>query len=125
MKFIFDEGLGEDLAKALAALDEDVEHIRQHLEQGADDVDVLEFVGSNGYFLVGRDKNMQYNKAEIAAIRKYKVGAFILVGKNLSRWQIITAIIDNWEKIKKTAETSHRPFVYRIYRGGKMERKHV
>lgn len=125
MKFIFDEGLGEDLAKALSALHEDVEHIRDHLNQGADDVKVLEFVGANGYILVGRDKNMQYHKAEIEAMRKHKVGAFFLVGKNLSRWQIVRVIIDNWESIKETAERENRPFIYRLYRGGKMERKHV
>jgi len=125
MKFIFDEGLGEDLAKALLSLHEDVQHIRDHLPQGASDVEVLEFVGANGYCLVGRDKNMQYNKPEIETIRRFQVGAFFLVGKNLSRWEIIKTIINNWELIKATADTSNRPFIYRLYKGGKMERKHA
>ena len=125
MKFIFDEGLGEDLAKALSALNENVEHVRDHLAQGADDVEVLTFVGSNGYLLVGRDKKMQYKKAEIEAIRRHKVGAFILVGKKLSKWQIVKSIIGSWENIKEVAEKENRPFIYRLYKSGRMKRKHV
>jgi len=114
MKFIFDEGLGENLSKALNELGEDVEHIRKYLGEGKSDIEVFEFIREiNEAFLISRDK---YSSAERKVIRQYEIGVFILVGKNLSKWDIIKAIINNWRKIKETAQETNKPFLFKFYR---------
>lgn len=118
MKFIFDENLPLDFAKGINNFGEDVEHVLDHFPPGTTDVEILEFIGKNEYFLVTKDKRIRYNQGEIQALRKYKVGAFFLVGKTMRRWDIVKQIINSWENIKGIAERENRPFIYKLRRSG-------
>lgn len=122
MKFILDENLPLGISKGLQHFGEDVEHVLDHFEQGESDINILEFVGENGYFLITKDNRIRYNKGEIDALRKFNVGAFFLVGKNMNLWDMVKQIIRSWEHILEIARTEKRPFIYKLRRSGKPQR---
>lgn len=122
MKFIFDENLPRDFSTGLRYLGEDVEHVLDHFDQGTTDIEILQFVGKNDYFLITKDIRIRYNQGEIDALRKHRVGAFFLVGKNMKMWDIVRQLINSWENIKEIAATESRPFIYKLRRSGKPAR---
>ena len=67
-------------------------------------------------FLITKDRHIIKRAAEKKAFRKYRVGAFLIIGKHLDRWQIIRFVFDNWQKILTAANGTRRPFAYRIKR---------
>lgn len=124
MKFIFDENLPQHLANGMSCLDKEVtiEHVLDSLDRGTADVKLLKYVGQNDLFLITKDTRMRYNPAEKAALIKYNVGAFVLIGKTMRLWDIVKQLINSWEQIKEISETIEKPFIYKIRRSGKPER---
>ena len=114
MRFFIDNNLSLHLAKGMKEFGEDVIHLTEKFQPATNDEIWLEFVGKNGFVLITRDERIRWNPAERAAFRKYKVGAFFLGGKNLTRCQLIQQLVRNWPKVKNTAAKETRPFAFRI-----------
>jgi len=118
MKFIFDENLSPGLAKGLNEFGEDTEHITDHLQPGATDELMLKLVGENGWFLITRDKKIRRRPIEKEALKKHKVGAFFLGGKQMNSWHFVCQVVRIWIKLKDRARTTDKPFAYFIDRHG-------
>jgi len=114
MKFLIDENLSVKIARSLRDIDQDVVHVTEVLSQGAPDTEVLEFAGDNDYFLITKDNRIRYKPNEKAALRKHKVGVFLLGGKNVSFLETYQQLIHNWDKILECAASTEGPFVKRI-----------
>jgi hypothetical protein len=114
MKFFFDNNLGNNLVVGLRAFGEDVIHLTDEFSPGTPDEIWLKEIGEKGYVLITRDERVRWNPAEITAFCKYKVGAFFLGGKSLTKWQIIQQLIRNWIQIKEVSERTKKPFAFRI-----------
>ncbi|MBN4081278.1 DUF5615 family PIN-like protein [Caldithrix abyssi] len=114
MRFFIDNNLGQNLANGMKAFGEDVVHLLDIFPNDVKDTEWLEYIGKNGYFLITRDDNIRYNPSEIEALKKYKVGAFFLGGKNRSTWDIIRQLVRNWHRIKEYANKERKPFAVRI-----------
>ena len=114
MKFLVDNNLSVNLANGMRAFGEHVEHLQDHLPANCRDEELLQFVGVKDYFLVTRDNAIRYNPDEHAAFKRYRVGAFFLGGKNLSKWEIIQQLVRNWPRIKDHADKTRRPFAVRV-----------
>lgn len=122
--FVLDENLSPQLAKALQLLDDEVivSYIEDFFPEGTDDTVYLPVLGTVGAFLISRDTRQRRKAAELEAYRQYRVGAFILGGKNLQRWELVRQIVLSWPQIKETAAKTRRPFAYRVRAsGGKLE----
>jgi hypothetical protein len=122
--FVLDENLSPQLAQAFQLLDNDVivRYIEDHFPEGTDDTIYLPVLGSAGAFLITRDTRQRRKPAELEAYRKHGVGAFILGGKNLQRWDLVKQVVLSWPQIKETAVRARRPFAYRVRaNGGKLE----
>jgi predicted nuclease of predicted toxin-antitoxin system len=114
MKFLIDENLSVKIARSLRDIDQDVQHVTEVLSEGAPDTEVLEFAGDNDYFLITKDNRIRYKPNEKAALRKHKVGVFLLGGKNVNFFETYQQLIRNWDKVLECARTTQRPFVRRI-----------
>ncbi len=114
MKFFIDNNLSESLAKGLAAFGEDVVHLKDRFPQNAPDTEWLEYVGQNQWVLITRDERVRRNPAELAALRRHRVGAFFLGGKNLNRCRIIQQLVRNWPRIKEYAGKTKPPYAFRV-----------
>jgi hypothetical protein len=66
---------------------------------------------------------IQDNPLEIAALREANVGAFILVARNLNRFQIATAIRLALPEMIQSTRQYQKPFVIRVYRDGRLHVK--
>lgn len=118
MKFIFDENLSENLVRGLKEFGEDVNHITEFFPRGTPDDEWLELLGEKGWFLITRDKSIRRRPIEKEALKRFKVGAFFLGGKQMDRWQIIKQVIRIWERVQEKADNSQVPFAYQINRHG-------
>ena len=123
MKFFFDNNLSENLVKGFKAFGEDVVHLKDIFPEGTPDIKWLKYVGVNQLILVTRDERLRFNPAEIITLKQYKVGAFFLGGKNLTRCKIIQQIVRHWHRIKEFADNTQQPFIFRIPPSGKKFRK--
>ena len=123
MNFFFDANLSYRLAKAMEWLDEDasVIYLGDQFPQNAADEDWLKYVGENELVLVTRDRRIRRRRAEFLALKKYNVGAFFLIGKNLDKWQQIKQLIWAWEEMKRLAVTARRPFAFQVRSKGKIQ----
>jgi hypothetical protein len=84
MRFLIDENLSVRFAESLRAIGQDIDHVTEVLYEGAPDTEVLEFAGTNGYFLITKDNRIRYKPNEKAALRRHQVGVFLLGGKNMT-----------------------------------------
>lgn len=126
MRFFIDNNLSVGLAHGMRAFGENVDHLKDHFPPDTPDVEWLEFIGENQYFLITRDDMIRRNPAEIRALRNFKVGAFFLGGKNRTRWELVQQLVRNWARIKELAEKTKRPFAFRVPpTGTKIEQIHL
>jgi len=123
MTFFFDNNISIKIVKAIRLIQEeiDVKHITEDLPGDTTDEKLLEHVGNNEFILITKDKNISKRKHELLAFKKYSVRAFILTGKNSSRWQDIKQIIMAWEEMKRLADKTGC-WAYTIRPKGKIER---
>ena len=89
MKFFIDNFLSPMLAIGMRGFGEDVDHLKDHFPPETEDHVWLEYVGRQEYILITRDERIRLNPAELAAFTKYKVGSFLLGGKNRTKCQLI------------------------------------
>ncbi len=116
MRFFFDNNLSVHLVEGMKIFGENVLHLKEVFPENTDDVIWLPYVGKNKMVLITRDEQLRWNPAEIAALQNYKVGAFVLGGKNLNRCRIIQQVIRNWPRIKEIAIKSQNktPYIFRV-----------
>ncbi|MDF1554429.1 MAG: DUF5615 family PIN-like protein [Deferrisomatales bacterium] len=114
MRFFFDNNLSVDLVRGMRAFGEKVDHLQDHFPEDAPDVEWLEYIGTNEFFLVTRDHNIRKNPAEKAALREFGVGVFFLGGKSRNRCELIQQLVRNWPRIKEHSSKTRKPFAFRI-----------
>jgi predicted nuclease of predicted toxin-antitoxin system len=114
MKFFFDQNLSPHIVKGMSAFGEDAIHLTDKFPADTEDAKWLKFVGQNKLILITRDLRIRYRPAEISAFRRYKVGAFVLAGKNRSKCQLIQQIVRIWPRIKELDQKTNRPYAFRI-----------
>ena len=120
MRFLIDENLSVKIARSLRNIDQDVHHVIEELYEGAPDTEVLEFAGSNDFFLITKDDRLRYQPNEKAALRRHRVGVFLLGGKNIGFLETYQQLIRNWDKVLECAGNTNRPFVRRIRPKGRL-----
>ena len=114
MRFFVDHNLSRQLATGMKAFGEDVVHLTEFFPENVDDTDYLRHIGSEGWFLVTRDKRIRYRPAELEALRQSGVGAFFMGGKNRTRCELIQQLVRHWPRMKELARKTPVPFAFRI-----------
>jgi hypothetical protein len=114
MRFFFDENLGIQLSNGLKQFGEDTCHLLDVFSSGTPDEEWLEYIGKQGWFLITVDKRIRRRPLEREALKKYKVGAFFLLGKSMSRWDRVRQIVRAWDKINDIANKEKPPFIYQV-----------
>jgi hypothetical protein len=118
MKFFFDNNIGDFMVFGLRGFGENVCHLTEHFAADTADEAWLEFVGQNEFFLLTRDKRIRRRPLELDSLKRHRVGAFILVGKQMGRWAQIEQVVHAWPKILETAASTSPPFAFRVDRYG-------
>jgi hypothetical protein len=119
MKFFIDYNLSPQLAAGLKGFGEDVMHIIDRFDAGAEDIEWLSYVGSEGMILVTRDDKIRRHPLEKRALKEHRIGAFFLGGKNQNRCALIQQVVRSWPRMKDLATKTDRPFAFRVRPGGR------
>ncbi len=108
-----------DLGKLFPAiLKQAAIHVERHGDHFADDVkdeEWLRIVGQRDWYVLTHDKRIRYRPAEIAAVSRFKLGLFVIVGK-APLAELAQNFVFTLPKIIKFIEETPRPFIARIYR---------
>ena len=124
MNFFFDTNLSPYLAQAINCLEREGEvvHLTEKFPGDTPDEDWLKYVGKNNLILITKDKKIKRRVAELRAIKKYKVRAFVLTCRNRDNWEIALQLIKKWREIKELAAKNIPPFAFKVPFAGKIEK---
>lgn len=114
--FLFDANLPSGLAEALRVLGESAVHVNDIFAPGTPDETWIQHAGERDWCIISRDVNITRKHHELAALRKFRVGAFFLLPGKRSPdlCAIIQTVIRRWPDLKRLARTEQRPFQYQI-----------
>lgn len=116
MRFVLDENLPPGLAAAFAALEEPVVFLVDAAGRaGLKDPEVMELLGREGGFFIGRDRNILKNPTTIAAMHRHEVGAFFLFEGESSALELARVLFRAWPDIRRIAKTTPRPFAMTVH----------
>jgi len=83
-------------------------------EETVADVAWLELCGRRGWVVLAKDKRIRYRPAEIDAIRRFGVRAFVLTSGNLTSAQQVERFLANGERIARAC-AEDGPFLYAVH----------
>ena len=89
--------------------------------QNTPDTEWLPQVGERGWLVITLDLRIRYNPLEKLALTRSGVGAFIIVGKNLSGVLLAACIERALPKMKEFAQRHPRPFIAKVYADGRIQ----
>ena len=124
MLFVFDENFSKNLAAGLDLLEKSnpasripVNVISAEVfmgKRGADDPALYEAVGKVGGVVITKDKDFKQVKLLDSVIEKHKAKVlFFRSSKKLILfWDILVAVVENWEQIKEKLNQDSPPYVY-------------
>lgn len=118
--FFLDRCLGNTIiATALRAAGHRVEVHSDHFPQTqtepeTTDEEWLRQIGSRGWIILSKDRNMTMNQIEIVALLESGTASFILQGKRLTGESMATSIIHAMPQIQKILRKFSKPFVATI-----------
>ncbi|NPV82766.1 MAG: DUF5615 family PIN-like protein [Candidatus Aminicenantes bacterium] len=124
MTFFFDNNISHKIVEAFRLLDEDLElkHCVECSLHNVPDDELLKCVGQYNYILITKDKKISKRRHELRVFQKYRVRAFILIGKRQSRWQDIRQLVLAWEEMKRISADKEQCWAYSIRPNGKLEK---
>ena len=127
MTFFWDRNLGKAIPNAIRLLGPPFgnevhgEHFpsTDKLPEHGDD-SWLSLLGEQDWFLLTQDYKLHRRISEAAAIRQHNIGCFYLWGANANRWDIARCFMMAAPAIIEVAESTPRPFIYRVDHQGKL-----
>jgi hypothetical protein len=118
-EFFLDRSLGRhEVAAALRAAGW---LVRTHFEvfgsrdEEVPDVEWLEYCGNEGLVVLSKDRRLRYRPAEISAIRRHRVRAFVLTGGSLRAAEQAARFVMHADAIAEAA-AEPAPLVYAVHR---------
>lgn len=133
MIIYIDENLPPQLAEGLNKLqdplnkkyrtDFEIKSIQAVFGKGVQDEEWIPILGQEKSVAITQDFKIQTTRHQKELCEGFGLGVFFFCSKGLTYWQIVKTIIDKWEIILKTIETSKAPYAYRFtVRSSKMEK---
>lgn len=122
MIFFFDRNIGTRIPKALQSLKlpVDIEYHEKHFPMNEPDDRWLPIVGGWDWTVIAQDYKFHLLPNELYALKQYEVGVFYLWGANATRWETVRVFARAYDRIVAAAATTPKPFVYRIYKDGRL-----
>jgi hypothetical protein len=117
--FFLDRSLGKKkIAGALRRAGAEVEVHDDHFPPGAKDQDWLPEVGRRGWILFTKDRRIRYRVAEVIALMRAGVRAFVLTAGDLQAEEMAAVFIKALPRVIRFTIGNPAPFIAKITRGG-------
>lgn len=94
----------------------------QHFTNASTDDEWLSVVGERGWIVLTRDYRFHTQPAVLHALAQYNIGCFYLWGANAPLWESTQHFVQHIDRIVSVAETTPRPFLYRVSHSGRLLR---
>jgi len=123
LTFYFDRNFGKRFPRAPFSLRAPVMiewHNNQRFKDDMPDDEWLAVVGQKGWVVFSHDRKFHTEATETAAVLQHKVGCFYLPAANHSSWHKAAALFRSFEKIKRLAEETPRPFIFDVRASGRV-----
>ena len=88
--------------------------------EGGDDT-WLPQIGAAGWIVMTQDWSLHTKQNELQAIKQYGIGCFYLWGARAPKWQIALCFFRAYDRIISAAESTTKPFIYRVARNGHLK----
>ncbi|MBN1230481.1 MAG: DUF5615 family PIN-like protein [Anaerolineales bacterium] len=108
IRFIFDEGIGQNVSEGLKLFGYNVEHVLDNFEMGTKDEEWLKYAGENNLVLILKDKYIRKRPNEKVLILKYNLVAFYLGGSESSGHNILGQLVNAWNKMEQCANKQQK-----------------
>ncbi len=120
--FFLDRNFGrKTVAAALREVGFRIEVQDDHFAQDTPDEVWLSEVGRRHWFVLTRDERIRYRRLEQEAVRRFRVGMFLLVHWKRSTGQTMAAaLIKAKPAIMRFAAKQRRPFIAKVYSDGRV-----
>ena len=117
--WLLDRCMGRhDVASALKAAGEQVQILDDHFPQTALDVEWLPVIGARGWLLITKDMKIRKRPSELEALKRARIGAFILSAKDLTGVQQGELLAGRLAQMERKADQFARPFVFTVSPSG-------
>ena len=93
--------------------------LSDNYKESGDDI-WLPSVGAQGWFVLTQDWELHNKANERRAIEDHNVGVFYLWGAEEPKWEVMRLFAQCFSRIVARAETTPRPFVFRVGRTGRI-----
>ncbi len=127
--FFVDENISPALSSALRNAGANSENFFDHFERGTPDQVWLLEVGEREWFVLTRDARQRSREAELDAIKRARVGQFVLRGESIAGETIIRLYVDALPRMLKRVASTRPPFIYHLNKQGaltvKLSGKHI
>ncbi len=119
-KYVFftDRDLGKRFPDILKNAGVNVERHADHFAHDAKDEEWLIIVGNRGWYVLTHNRRIRYTPNEIAAVKKFNIGLFVIVGKAPFA-ELAQNFVHTLPKVIKFIDKNQRPFIAKIYRPDK------
>lgn len=120
--FFLDRNFGrKTVAAALRKAGFRIEVQDDHFAQDTTDEVWLKEVGKRGWFVITLDERIRYRKLEQEAVRRHRVGMFLLVRwKGSTGLALAEALTSAKKAMLRLAAKERRPFIAKIYGDGRV-----
>lgn len=81
----------------------------------------LSLLGDKDWFLLTKDYQLHREPNELAALLHYGIGCFYIWGRRAKTWDIARCFMTAAPAIVDTAESTPKPFIYRVHKTGRLE----
>jgi len=113
--FFTDRDLGKQFPEILKNAGVHVERHSDHFADDARDEDWLKEISERGWYVLTHDRRMRYRPNEMDAIKRFKIGMFVIVGK-APLAELAQNFIHTFHQITRFIDKNPRPFIAKLYR---------
>ncbi len=114
-----DRSVPRGVADAVKRMRNDVLWLEDEFPHDVPDQEWLAAAGEKGWLVITHDRKVRTRPGERWAIMEHGVGCFILTYKqDLRKEEIVVLISSNLEEMERRFESTPRPFIYTVSKGG-------
>lgn len=113
--FFTDRDLGKQFPAILKEAGIPIERHIDHFADDAKDEEWLSEVGKRGWYAITHDRKIRYKPNEKAAVKKFGVGLFVVIGKAPFS-ELASNFVLTYPKITRFIRKYRQPFIAKIYR---------
>ncbi len=121
-EFILDENISYRIARGFSAFGENVDHINDLFPRGTNDVDWIREINGN-WILITNDYNINKKPHEARALLEAGLSVFFIdLTIQPTFWEWLEFFVRNWQKWKRLAIDTPKPFAFRVTKRGSPKR---